>query len=63
MPYLWPKGRPDLRARVAISIFFLLLATGATSYSPLFFGRAVDALAHTPGQIALGVALSMTASS
>ncbi|HEY4125369.1 MAG TPA: ABC transporter ATP-binding protein/permease, partial [Rhizomicrobium sp.] len=62
MPYLWPKGRPDLRARVVVSIFFLLLATGATSYSPLFFGRAVDALAKTPGQVALGVALTMTAS-
>ena len=62
MPYLWPKGRPDLRARVVISIVFLLLATSATSYSPLFFGRAVDALAGTPAQMALGVALSMIAS-
>ncbi|HSM96830.1 MAG TPA: ABC transporter ATP-binding protein/permease [Rhizomicrobium sp.] len=62
MPYLWPKGRPDLRTRVVISIFFLLLATSATSYSPLFFGQAVDALAKTPGQVALGIALSMTAS-
>ncbi|HEY7979022.1 MAG TPA: ABC transporter ATP-binding protein/permease [Rhizomicrobium sp.] len=62
MPYLWPKGRPDLRIRVVVSIVFLVLATSATSYSPLFFGHAVDALAGTPGQIALGVALSMTAS-
>ncbi|MBS0273982.1 MAG: ABC transporter ATP-binding protein/permease [Proteobacteria bacterium] len=62
MPYLWPKGRPDLRARVIASIFFLLLATSATSISPLFFGYAVDALAKTPGQIALGVALAMTGS-
>jgi ATP-binding cassette subfamily B protein len=61
MPYLWPKGRPDLRARVAVSIVFLILATSATSYSPLFYGRAVDALAKTPGEIALGMALSMTA--
>ena len=62
MPYLWPKGRPDLRIRVVVSIVFLLLATAATSYSPLFFGRAVDALARSPGQIALSVALAMTAS-
>ena len=62
MPYLWPKGRPDLRARVIASIFFLVLATSATSVSPLFFGYAVDALAKTPGQVALGVALAMTGS-
>src|ERR1700742_1464543 len=44
MPYLWPKGRPDLRVRVIVSIVFLILATSATSYSPLFFGHAVGAL-------------------
>jgi ATP-binding cassette subfamily B protein len=58
MPYLWPKGRPDLRARVFASIFFLLLATTATSLSPLFYGWAVDVLAKTPAQIALGAALA-----
>lgn len=62
MPYLWPKGRPDLRARVILSIVFLVMATTATSISPLFFGYAVDALAKTPGQVALGVALAMTGS-
>jgi ATP-binding cassette subfamily B protein len=62
MPYLWPKGRPDLRVRVIASILFLILATSATSVSPLFFGYAVDALAKTPGQVALGVALAMTGS-
>src|ERR1700754_2817821 len=29
MPYLWPKGQPELRARVFASIFFLILATSA----------------------------------
>jgi ATP-binding cassette subfamily B protein len=62
MPYLWPKGRPDLRARVILSIVFLVMATTATSISPLFFGYAVDALAKTPGQVLLGVALTMTGS-
>jgi len=62
MPYLWPQGRPDLRLRVFLSILFLIMATSATSISPLFFGRAVDALAKTPGEVALGVALAMTAS-
>ena len=67
MPYLWPKGRPELRVRVIVSIVFLLLATGVTSYSPLFFGRAVDALTSSKEvagkaelvPIALGYALSM----
>ncbi|HEY5336988.1 MAG TPA: ABC transporter ATP-binding protein/permease, partial [Rhizomicrobium sp.] len=50
-----------------VSIVFLLLATAVTSYSPLFFGKAVDAL--TSGRelggkavlipIALGYSLSM----
>jgi ATP-binding cassette subfamily B protein len=69
MPYLWPKGRPDLRARVVLSIVFLLLATAVTSYSPLFFGYAVDALTSTKligGKptivpVAIGYALSMIA--
>ncbi|MBV9990771.1 MAG: ABC transporter ATP-binding protein/permease [Alphaproteobacteria bacterium] len=58
MPYLWPKGRPELRIRVFAAIFFLLLATAATSLSPLFYGWAVDVLARTPAQIALGAALA-----
>src|ERR1700760_4985172 len=58
MPYLWPKGQPELRARVFASIFFLILATTATSISPLFYGWAVDILAKTPGEIVLGAALS-----
>ena len=35
MPYLWPPGRPDLKARVVVSIIFMILATGFTSVSPL----------------------------
>ena len=57
MPYLWPKGRPDLKARVVISMVCLLLANIATAISPLFYGRAVDALSRSPGEVALGVAL------
>src|SRR5215469_12329842 len=67
MPYLWPKGHPELRLRVIVAIVFLVLATAATSYSPLFFGYAVDALttSRTVGghvvivKIALGYALAM----
>jgi ATP-binding cassette subfamily B protein len=61
MPYLWPKGRPDLRARVIISIVFLILATGFTSVYPLFLGWAVDRLKPTPANIAIGAVLSLIA--
>ena len=61
MPYLWPKGQPELRVRVLASVFFLLLATSATSVSPLFYGWAVDVLAKTPAEIVLGAALSWIA--
>src|ERR1043165_9356441 len=69
MPYLWPKGRPDLRARVVASVVFLLLATAVTSYSPLLFGRPTGALPSRKMMqgkpvivpIALGYALSMIA--
>src|SRR5258706_5160632 len=60
-PYLWPKGRPDLRARVVVSIFFLILATGFTSVSPLIYGWAVDQLKPTPGNIAVGTVMSLIA--
>jgi ABC-type transport system involved in Fe-S cluster assembly fused permease/ATPase subunit len=61
MPYLWPKGQTELRVRVLVSIVFLLLATAATSISPLFYGWAVDTLARTPAQIVIGAALSWIA--
>jgi ATP-binding cassette subfamily B protein len=61
MPYLWPKGRPDLRARVVVSVLFLILATGFTSISPLIYGWTVDRLKPTPVNIALGTVMSLIA--
>ncbi len=61
MPYLWPKGRPDLRFRVVVSILFLILATGFTSVSPLIYGWTVDQLKPTTGNVALGTVLSLIA--
>src|SRR5215471_7964153 len=58
MPYLWPKGQRELRLRVLGAVVFLILATSATSISPLFWGWAVDALAKKPAEIVLGAALS-----
>src|SRR5690348_13568418 len=61
MRYLWPQNRADLRARVLVSIVFLILATGFTSVSPLIFGWAVDQLKPTPANIAIGAVLSLIA--
>jgi ABC-type transport system involved in Fe-S cluster assembly fused permease/ATPase subunit len=61
MPYLWPKGRPDLRFRVVASILFLILATGLTSISPLFFGWTVNRLDPKSGAVVLGTVMSLIA--
>ena len=45
LPYLWPAGHPDLKARVVIALLMLLLAKVITLATPLFFSATVDALA------------------
>jgi ATP-binding cassette subfamily B protein len=45
LPYLWPKGEPMARLRVVIAVMFLVAAKLATVSVPLFYSRAVDALA------------------
>ena len=59
LPYLWPKGQPELRLRVIGSVVFLLAATAATSYSPLYYGYAIDKLAKTPAEIAMGAVMAL----
>jgi len=44
LPYLWPKGRPDLKLRVIVSLFCLALAILATSVGPVIFGWIIDDL-------------------
>lgn len=61
MPYLWPKGRPDLKFRVLIAVFFLILATGFTSISPLIYGWTVDRLRPSPANIAVATVMSLIA--
>lgn len=61
LPYLWPKGRRDLKIRVAISVFCLILAKVATVYIPVFFGTTVDKLSGNPAAIVLAVPLSLIA--
>jgi len=60
LPYLWPKGRPDLRWRVVISLACLLLAILATTAFPLFMGWITNQLAHKPaGAIVLATTLAL----
>jgi ATP-binding cassette subfamily B protein len=44
LPYLWPKGRMDLKARVLASLFCLVLAKAVTALVPYLLGRITDAL-------------------
>lgn len=44
LPYLWPRGRPGLKLRVAIALGFLAAAKVTTVYAPFLYKAAVDAL-------------------
>ncbi len=55
LPYLWPKGEPELRLRVAAALVFLLIAKAATVSVPLFYKQAVDALAQPVGATTVAV--------
>ncbi len=44
LPYLWPKSRKDLRIRVVLAGFSMILAKVASVYTPLILGNAVDSL-------------------
>ena len=60
MPYLWPKGRPDLRIRVFASLGCLVLAILATAAFPVFMGWITNSLARKPAaDIALMTALGL----
>jgi len=44
LPYLWPKGQLEMRARIVLALAFLTLAKVANVWIPLFYKDAVDAL-------------------
>ncbi len=62
MPYLWPPGRPDLRTRVIVSIFLLVLTPIVTVATPYFFGLAVDRLKGNPADIAIAAPVALIVS-
>jgi len=48
LPYLWPKGHPELKLRVVLSVVCLLLAILATTAFPLFMGWITNQLTKRP---------------
>ncbi len=46
--YMWPQGRPDLKARVVAATFFLVIAKVTLVIVPYFSKWATDALANQP---------------
>ncbi len=44
LPYLWPKGEPVARLRVAVAGILLVLAKVATVYIPIVYSHAIDLL-------------------
>jgi ATP-binding cassette subfamily B protein len=47
LPYLWPRGRRDLRARVVVALLLLVAAKITTVYVPMILRQAVDSLSPT----------------
>ena len=43
-PFLWPINRKDLKIRVILALFSMVLAKVASVYTPLILGDAVDSL-------------------
>ena len=58
LPYLWPKGRPDLRRRIAGATFFVIAAKVVVLALPVAYARAVDTMA-ADGDPALWVAMGL----
>ncbi len=46
LPYLWPKGSLEMRARVTIALLFLAAAKGINVGVPVIYKFAVDALSQ-----------------
>lgn len=60
LPYLWPEGRGDLKARIVWAMGALVVAKIFTLAFPLLYGYAVDALNPATGlERALTVAIAL----
>ena len=58
LPYLWPEGRPELRARIVFAALFVIVAKAIVLAMPFAYAGAVDAMA-AEGDPAVAVALGL----
>ena len=54
LPYLWPRGLPELRLRVVVALALLLAAKIANVSVPLILGAVVDRLGSVAGTLTAG---------
>ncbi len=59
LPYLWPEGRWDLRARVVIAMLLLVVSKVVTVLTPYAFKWATDALTTSSAPAVAGVAAAV----
>ena len=59
LPFLWPKGELELRARVVIAIVLLIAAKLANVSVPVFYKQAVDSLLPAAGDNGLVLAVGV----
>ncbi|WP_422049681.1 ABCB family ABC transporter ATP-binding protein/permease [Shimia sp.] len=45
LPYIWPKGAPELRVRVVVAMLALVAAKVVAVFTPVLYKNAVDSLA------------------
>ncbi len=58
LPYLWPKHESGLRIRVVVAVVLLFVAKLTTSYLPILYKHAIDALSvKSPVVLVVPVAL------
>jgi ATP-binding cassette, subfamily B, heavy metal transporter len=59
LPFLWPEGRLDLKARVVVSMLLLVLSKVITVLTPYAFKWATDALTASNATAILGLAAAV----
>ena len=62
LPYLWPRGQWEIRARVVIALALLAAAKGALVCVPILYGRAVDHLTDDTTSLTLVLPISLIVS-
>ncbi|MEI6418175.1 MAG: ABC transporter ATP-binding protein/permease [Sphingomonadales bacterium] len=58
LPYLWPAGRPGLKARVVLALLLVLAAKSINLVMPFAYKGAIDAMA-VPGAPAAQLAMAL----